>query len=341
VQLAEYLRSAIEHGRLADPLPATRRWSRELGVSRRVLIAAVKELAAEGWLTVHRRGARLKSRARGIAAGGGVRRVRLLYSSTYRGPGLEYSETVGRLKEQLALRGIELAWENCSASRLREMARQAGSRELLVLASLSPVYQRLFAETGKPVCVLGEVAPGLDLPFINVEQSATMKHAAFALLRHGVRELVAVHIDADSAGLRTALGAFRAACAEWPRQPVSCRLISTPLDPTALPATARRLLPAGDGKVGYVVLAPIPVGFVMTALMHQGVTIPARAEVVALFHSADAVKLHPPPLSYPFPSQRIARQLTDLAARFFDTGAVPEIRKTLWPEVAAARRADV
>jgi DNA-binding LacI/PurR family transcriptional regulator len=201
----------------------------------------------------------------------------------------------------------------------------------VVLASVPPVYQRLFAESGKSVCVLGEVAPGLALPFLNVDQSAAVRHATFRLLRHGVQEVVLVHIDADTAGIRSALKSFRAACAAWPKQRVLGHLVGTTLDAASLATVARRLGGGVRDKTGYIVLAPVPVGLVVTALMHHGISIPRQAEVAALFHPAEAVKLHPPPMYYPFPADKIVRQLTDVTAQFFDTGRVPDVKKTISP----------
>jgi GntR family transcriptional regulator / MocR family aminotransferase len=69
-QIEDQLRRAIRHGALrpGTPVPSTRDLSRQLGVSRRVVVDAYAQLAAEGYLVL-RQGAR--PRVAGIAAAAG------------------------------------------------------------------------------------------------------------------------------------------------------------------------------------------------------------------------------------------------------------------------------
>ncbi|MEO6874354.1 MAG: hypothetical protein ABI222_05985 [Opitutaceae bacterium] len=336
-QLTDYLRKAIQEKRLVEPVPGNRQWSQQLGVSRRALTAALHELQREDWLSVKRRGVRLhpaQADARPRHANA-PRLVRLLLFGAYRLTSHSYLETISTLQEQLGRRGLELRWEICSPARLREIARQPeADHELLLLASVPPVYQRLFSTGAKPVVVLGEVAPGLALPFVNVDQAGAVRHATFRLLRHGCREIVLVHINVQAAGIRSAQVAFREAGAAWPRQPVVIREVAMALDQTSLVSATRQLADSVRDQTGIIVLAPVPVSMVVTALWHQGVPVPQRAEVVALFHSPEGIRLYPPPAHYPSPVGKIVQQLTGAAVRFFDTGRLPAMKKTIAAELA-------
>ncbi len=55
LQIARRIADHVRHGRLraAQPLPGTRDLARTLGVHRNTVIAAYRELAAEGWITTH------------------------------------------------------------------------------------------------------------------------------------------------------------------------------------------------------------------------------------------------------------------------------------------------
>lgn len=335
-QLGEYLRQALAEGRIPSPPPGIRLWSQELGVSRRTLHAALRELQAQGWIRVERQGVKLlPSRGRILRDTAAPRRVHVLVDLAYRTELSNNLKTLSALQSLLLVHHIELRWEICAPARLREIARQrASGAELLILASLAPVYQRLFAESGKPAIVLGELAPGIPLPFINADQSAAVRHATFTLLQRGFRQLALVHLDTEAAGMKSAVSAFEEAAKKWPHQPVTVRRIPTALDRTSLMRMARRLGRDVRAREGIIVLAPVPVGLVVTALLQHAIRVPEQADVISLFHSAEAVTLLPPPTYYPSPTRKIVKHLVDAALYFFEHGHVPAWEKTIPVEVA-------
>jgi DNA-binding LacI/PurR family transcriptional regulator len=198
------------------------------------------------------------------------------------------------------------------------------------------VYQRLFATAGKPVVVLGEVAPGVALPFVNVDQAGAVRHATFRLLRHGCRQVVLAHIDVAAAGIRSAREAFRAAGTAWTRHPVVMREVPMAMDLRSLLSATRRLATGARPRTGFIVLAPVPVSMVVTALWHAGVAVPRDAEVVALFHSTEGTRLYPPPAHYPHPVAKVVRHLAAAATGYFETGRQPTVAKTIPVEQARA-----
>lgn len=334
-QLAEYLRDRLRARQLATPLPGMRAWSQQLGVSRRTLEAAVGLLQREDWLTVGARGIRLNPAPPAAARTAAPRRVRWLLESTYRRQLHNYHILFGLLQARLRLQNIELTWETCPPARLRQIARQpAAAHELLLLASLPPALQQVFAATGKPALILGEAATGVSLPFINADLAGIVRHATFRLLRDGCTHLVMVHINSPAAGIRSAESAFQAAASGWSRSTVTARILTTALDQPSLNTTLRQLAASVKNRTGVLVLAPVPIGLVMTALLQRSIAVPAQATLAALMHNDEAVQLTPPPIHYPWPMHALMRQIATATTQFFATGKLPAGGKTLPIEIA-------
>lgn len=329
-QLAEHLRHALAHGELDDPLPPSRVWSHQLGVSRRTLDATLHTLQHQGLIHITPRGATVVRRSPQQSRNphGVPHIVRALTYTGYERHA--FVETFSVMQERLHPRGIAVRWEICRPARLRELAeRTPQTQELFLLASIPSTYQRLFAERGHSTIVLGEVAPGLPLPYVNVDQSGAVRHAVFHLLQRGTSELHFVHAQVDSVGIDTAVATFREACQSWEKSPVTAIIHPTKLDRTSLLAACRRLARAWKGRQGVIVLAPVPMAMVTTALLHHGVTLPHQSEVVALFHRLDTVSLYPPFIHYRSPTQRVIHHLTEAAVEYFQSAEVPALQKNL------------
>lgn len=337
-QLADYLRESIRQGRLVTPLPGMRLWSQQLGVSRRTLTTALQILQTEGWLTLHPRGTRLNPQSPAAAqssASSAPQRVRWLIDGSYRHNLHTHHGTFDLLHERLRLRGIELTSEICTPVRLRKIASQPDvANELFLLGSLSPIYQRLFADTKKALLVLGEVGPGLTLPHITADQAGAVRHAAFHLLRKGHTHLILFHIQSDAMGMRSSQQAFRDACAEWKPAPVNAQLIGTKLDQTSLLSSVRRLAKRVTKRTGIIVLSPVPLTMVTTALLQHGISVPAQAETVALLHSAELIQVYPPPTHYEWPRAAVVRHITAAAEHYFASGILPTGSKNIAAEMA-------
>lgn len=325
-QLAAHLRERIQGGELTDPLPGTRAWSQQLGVSRRTLHEALRQLHREGWIVVAARGARISHGL--LSRSSPTRFVRWLYY----GVGLpqigQELDLLTALREQLRLRGIEFTWETCQPPRLRTLAaRRDGGNELFCLVSFPAAYQKLFAASRKGVIAIGQPAPGLALPFVTADQPSVVRHATQRLLRQGFGQVCLVLADVAAPGTDLSIESFRDACSKWPCQPVHAHVFRTALASQSVLATTRRLAQRITDRCGIVVAAPVPLGLVMTSLLQQGIAVPGRAEIIAVFHSSDAVKLCPSPMRYALPVARIVKVLADAAARYFESGRLPRIAK--------------
>ncbi len=333
-QLADYLRASITAGRLADPLPDTRRWSVRLGVSRRTLGAAVKQLRQEGWLTVRLSGIRLNRRPGRRQLPRGAYVVRMLMFRPYQERFAYYQENFGALSHRLQLQGVDLRWEIHDRPRLNEIVRQpAAGNELLVLMGLPLVYQRLFIKRGGAVLMLGEPEPGLAMPFINVDASGAVAHATNRLLRHGFKRLVLVFPEAARVGAQRFVASFLHTCAQWTSGGVDARVVPTALDRHSLAQTARQLAEGARLPSGIIVIAPVPVALIATTLLRRRIALPEHVELVAMFHTAEAVLIDPPPTHYPYPAAAVVRSLADVVAHAIAGGQKPTVQKTIVPEI--------
>ncbi|HAP39402.1 MAG TPA: hypothetical protein DCQ94_06550 [Nitrospira sp.] len=327
-QLADYLRAQWQRGALQEPLPGSRDWSRKLGVSRSTLDAALKLLAHEKWLEVTGRGVCLR---RQQPDGSRRRRpaVKWLLEGTSQPVAHNYLAVAAMVQNRLRLKGIEVDWEVCSPGRIREIARHPVRDRLHILASLRPAFQRLFNDAGQPALVLGEVAAGLNLPFINVDLSGAVRHAVFELLRTGCTRLELVHLATPAVGIAKAEQTFTTAVEGWtPRIP--SRILCTGLDRPSLLAVMRRLVASQTQCLGCIVVAPVPVGMVVSVLLEHGLRLPQQVKVAAVFHAEDAVNLCPPLLHYPWPGPALAAKISAMAEAYFARGQAPASR-TLTP----------
>ncbi len=329
-QLAEHLRHALARGELDDPLPPSRIWSHQLGVSRRTLDATLHTLQHQGLIRITPRGATVVRRSdqQSRTTREIPQAVRALTFAGYERHA--FVETFSLMQERLRPRGIAVRWEICRPSRLRELAeRSPQAQELFLLASVPSTYQRLFAERKHATIVLGEVAHGIPLPYVNVDQTSAVRHAVFHLLQRGISQLHFVHAQVDSVGIATAVDTFRTACQSWRKSPVTLFIHPTKLDRNSLLVSCRRLARAWKGQQGVIVLAPVPMTMVTTALLHHGVTLPHQSELVALFHRLETVSLYTPFIHYRSPTLRVIHHLTAASVGYFQSGEVPALRKNL------------
>ena len=324
-QLAEFLRQSIRDNTLTLPLPGVRLWSQQLGVSRRTLHTALHTLQKEGWVTLHPRGTRLNPPPAKIESKRktSLKQVRWLTDAAHRQNQQTLHHTFDLLYERLKVRGITLKAESCTPPRLREIAGQPNTgHELLLLGSLPTSYQRLFATTAKPALVIGEVASGIALPYVNVDQSGAVRHATFRALRQGSSRVVLVHMNTNAPGMRSTRNAFTSACQEWTRSKVTAQFVTTHLDRPSLHDTMHRLATRIKEPTGILVLSPVPISMVVTALLQHGVAVPKQAEVIALLHPESAVQLYPTPPAYHWPMKQVVRRITSAVEKYFANGTL-------------------
>ena len=331
-RLADVLRERIQRGELLEPLPGTRAWSRKLGVARETLDQALRILRHEGVVTVYARGHRLNPSAiKNDGKKGVLPRVvhMLYYARDYRDLHIS-REWIFLLLERLHSRGIQLHLERCSDARLRMIANQEKQHgELFYLTAFNARHQRLFAKTRKAALVLGSPAPGASLPFITPDPVSSVAHATRLLLRIGFRHLNLLLAPFTNPGIKEILDAFESACGEWPHQPVRRQTVVVPLNDSEQLSAARRFASRVNGREGVVVVGPVPVGLILTALLERGIGVPNQVELVAMWPSLAALKLCPPVRYYPIPDLRFVKEIVTVSERYFESGELPPVHKRL------------
>lgn len=130
-------------------------------------------------------------------------------------------------------------------------------------------------------------------------------------------------------GIAKAEQTFTTAVAGWTLR-VPSRILSTGLDRPSLLAAMRRLVAPQTQCLGCIVVAPVPVGMVVSALLDHGLKLPQQVRIAAVFHAEDAVNLYPPLLHYPWPGPALAAKISAMAEAFFARCKAPTSR-TLTP----------
>jgi DNA-binding LacI/PurR family transcriptional regulator len=340
-QLADYLRERIQHGDLVEPLPGTRGWSQELGVSRKTLEQAIAILRRERLIIVEPRGMRVNNdairRAAPHTSHTSPRVVRLLFY------GRDHPELAAELHwiflltARLQTRGIQVHVEQCTDVRLHAIARQRHrAHELFCLVGLAPRHQRLFAESKQAAILHGSPAPGLDLPFVTADQAGAVGHATQMLLRKGLSRLSLMIQRLVAPGIEESIASFRSACAAWPHQPVVGQPFLMPVESDEALIAARRFASRITERCGAIVAGPVPVGLVLTALLERRIAVPGQVELAAILPSPAAIQLCPPVHYYPMPQRLMAKTLADVADHYFESGTVPRVRKRLTLELVRA-----
>lgn len=337
--LTEYLRASIARGELPDPLPNTRAWSIQLGVSRPTLLKALKPLQREGLLSVQtRRGARLrKPPAFHSRSSPAARHVRILYyGRDY--PSLAHDlEMFLPLSEALHAESIHFSLERCSEARLRSIS-EGGERpnQMLMLLSLASPYQKFFAHWRHSVLLIGKPAPGMDLPFVRFDVTGTVRHATMALLQKGCSTVHLVINRGSATVISETIEMFRSMCETWGKQPVRANVVTVPLEVEMLVRSVHRFVSQLRTGQGVVVVRPVPVAVLLTALRASALRAAAAIDVVTVSSNPDVVKSCPSLSHYPYPLESFIKSLTRAALRYFQTGVVPPLRKVLVTECVPA-----
>lgn len=342
-QLADHLRSLIARGQLREPLPNTRDWAGQLGVSCATLYETLKTLKRERLILIEpRKGIRLNPHRRATSARG-TKTVRIVYRGVDYPEFIAYSHWCGLLSQRLQAHGIQLSIEKCTDARLRSLSRssRAGATgdELLFLLSLSESYQQLLARSGQPALVVGYRAPQVTLPFVTVDLEGGIRHAAHALLRRGFNSVHLLVNRVNTHAIERQRAAFRTACADWPHQPVHGEVVAVPLVADAQLSALQRFAARLRGRHGVLVVSPVSIAAAMTVLLGRGIAIPRQVEVVVIHSTLATTVVWPPPVEYAASVDSFVRALTRAAVHFFETGAVPPVEKILPLEVVPLKKA--
>jgi len=131
---------------------------------------------------------------------------------------------------------------------------------------------------------------------------------------------------------------FLTTCSEWQREAVQADVVRIPLEEEAMAMAARRFASRVTGRHGLIVIRPVSLAAVLTALLMRGIAIADQVEVVGIESTLHTVKSCPSVSHYPFPVQEQVKTITDAALHYFETGKLPNIHKLMLVERVPAQR---
>src|ERR1051326_3575029 len=284
--LAQQLRTAIQRGELTNPLPNIREWSRTLEVSRTTLGRALKKLAAEDILAIeHRKGARILSKLASPTkpSEGQTRLVRALYCSRdcpWLPTDLDCNIS---LSERLQQHEIHVTLERCTDARLRAVA-QRGERanEMFLLVSLPAIHQRRFERLTHSTLLVGMPASRIRLSSIGTDVAGIVRHAALTLMQHGFTRITMMLNSSRGVGVQRSEEMLLATCAKWQPARVQTEIIRMDLEEERMAQATKRFASRITGRHGLIVIRPVSLTAVLTALIMRGISIPDQVEIIAI-----------------------------------------------------------
>lgn len=235
-ETAACVREAIRRGEYRGQLPAERKLSQTLNVSRSTLRAALALLAQEGLLETKGR------RPRTVAASSKrpkrtpqrPKTVRLLMIDA---ASARQATNFGRwylLSKHLAEAGWTFqiepfpAFFSSKPSHLLERIVGRSEAGLWLLQSCPEAVQRWFWERKLPCMVLGSTFPGIDFVSVDTDMRALGRHAAGTLVARGHRSLALLHSQQLFAGDQQLVAGFTEGVRTSTRKDLTC--IRVPLE---------------------------------------------------------------------------------------------------------------
>ena len=327
--VADYLRTAIGRGELAEPLPSLREWSSRLEVSSGTLQAALKILKREGWIASRpRKGLYLSRKPAKRPQHPPVVRW-IWHDPKHRAipPSADYLMAVSQRLAACHI-GFQLDW--CNDSRIQAIYKAgAHAHEMLVFPNLSFLHQRLFADF-RNALIIGIPFHGIPLPYISSDVFPAIRHATFLALRHGCERVDLV----NAIGRRIPESCqrledeFQKICAEAPR-PIQGKVVWLPDEISEQCLAIQKVATRIRGRQGLIVNAPVSPGLLIMVLTNQGLKIPEQVEILPVNCTPGQMVVFPRLAHYPFPLEPFSKTVCKASMHYFETGALPELRKNL------------
>jgi len=234
------------------------------------------------------------------------------------------------VSQRLAACHIHFQLDFCSDSHIQAIFK-AGARtnEMLVFPNLTATHQTLFSDFQNAL-VIGLPFPGIRLPYVSSDVFPAIRHATFLALRHGCERVDLVNalgrrIPESRQRLESE---FQKICAEAPHL-IDGKVVWLPDDVSEQCLAIQKLANRIRGRHGLVVNRPVSPGLLVMALTNRGLKIPEQVEVFPVNCTPSEMVVFPRLPHYPFPLELFSKTVCKAAMHYFESGALPELRKNI------------
>lgn len=315
IRTAESLREALNRMDWAEYLPGERILSRQLGVSRPTLRAALKILEDQKWIHTE------PGRRRKILRLGSMHRStgRILLLS--REPESELPRAsllyVDYLRAFLRDAGWQLDFHYHplfarSSPRLGGLLPRPDAADCFILFSLSSSVQKLFQEKNYPAVVVGSASEGVRLPALDIDYASAMRHAVGHLLARGRQNIVLFLSDSKLPGDQlTERGFLQAARQESKR--CHAKVVRHLDDPSDIRHKLSQLLRSRESdSLGIIASRTLYALTLLSGLQRAGKQVPRDVSLICRDSDPMLDWTSPPISRYRISPERFALQLTHI-----------------------------
>ncbi len=207
-QTADSLKAALQRASWTQGLPGERILSRDLGVSRPTLRAALEILERQKWIRTSRgRRRMIIPRAEGLAGSqNGLKKVILLAKEAEKDLSRMSLLYVEALRSRLQSAGYEFEFHfhpmlgRPSPRPGRRLLPGVAAASAFILFSLPEGVQRHCRNMGYPAIIAGSAADGVELPSLDIDYHGVGRHAAGFLMGRGHRQIALFTCDGGLKG---------------------------------------------------------------------------------------------------------------------------------------------
>ena len=317
-QVAEVLRREVVSGAWREWLPTERALCAQLGVSRRTLRSALRQLKDEELIVSQgSAGTRVKQgrRTPEKAARRDERTMGLLMPEEINVSRPYLMLWIDHLKSELFESGVTLRvhsgpqfFQRGGGAALRRLVEQH-RHDCWILALSNRWVQRWFEAARVPVIVAGMLEADVHLPAIHPDIVAVARHATGQLLAAGHRRLAMFAPGIDTPGSQEIADAFRHAIEHGAHPGARGEVLRVGPTVGDHRRALDRLLRQRPAPTGMFVLNPLFGSMVLTDLMRRGLRVPGEVSLITTFGDPFMRYLSPEPSRYTYDPATYARKL--------------------------------
>lgn len=211
----------------------------------------------------------------------------------------------------------------------------ANPHDAWVLVLANDEVKRWFENAGVPCVVSGSCAPGIALPFVDLDYHALGRHAAGRMLGAGHRRIGLLVERNNQTGKLECERGFREAAETASHAGVSARVYFHRGTTAGIRDTLEQLLADAARPTALLIVNPHHFLFVQSYLLKRGVQVPEQLSLVCSDDDPFLSFLHPEPSRYVFDEAAFGARLFKLTLQVARGGTVVRRDVRIMPAAAA------